>query len=184
MPESQPILHSNRLVLRPFTLADAKDVQRLAGNRAIADTTLRIPHPYPDGAAEEWIQTHAPGYAAGRQATFAITRQQGDAILGTVGLVIDAVTSAAELGYWVGEPYWGQGYATEASWALVDFAFSRLGLHRVHATHLVRNPASGRVMQKLGMQFEGIHRHAVRKWGAYEDLAYYALLATDWHVQR
>ena len=166
--------------MRPFTLADATDVQRLAGSRAIADTTLRIPHPYPDGAAEEWIQSHAAGYAARAQATFALAPVGRGAILGAVGLVIDAGNAVAELGYWVSESYWGRGYATEGSRALLDFAFGMLAVHRIHAAHLVRNPASGRVMQKLGMTFEGIHRHAVRKWGVYEDVAHYGILVTDW----
>lgn len=179
MPDSQPTLCTERLVLRPFALADATDVQRLAGSRAIADTTLRIPHPYLGGAAEEWIQTHAPGFAARTQATFALAPRGGEVILGCVGLVIDADNAAAELGYWVGESCWGQGYATEGGRAVLDFAFGLLALHRIHAAHLVRNPASGRVMQKLGMTFEGIHRHAVRKWGVFEDVAHYGILRTD-----
>jgi RimJ/RimL family protein N-acetyltransferase len=179
MPDALPTLYTERLVLRPFAVADATEVQCLAGSRAIADTTLRIPHPYPEGAAEEWIRSHAPGYAAGTQATFALAPLFGGVILGCVGLVIDADNGTAELGYWVGEPYWGRGYATEGSWALLEFAFGELALHRIHAAHLVRNPASGRVMQKLGMKLEGIHRHGVRKWGVYEDVAHYARLATD-----
>ena len=180
MPDTQPNLRTRRLLLRPFTLADAPDIQSLAGDRAIADTTLRIPHPYPDGAAEEWIRTHAPGFAAGHHATFAITRSGDGTYLGTVGLVIDAPNAAAELGYWIGVPFWGQGYATEASRALLDFGFRALALHRIHATHLMRNPASGRVMQKIGMKLEGVHRHAVRKWGAFEDIVHYAALEADW----
>ena len=86
----------------------------------------------------------------------------------------------AELGYWVGVPYWNRGVATEAARALVAFGFGALGLHRVQARHLTRNPASGRVMQKLGMRLEGVHREAVRKWDRFEDLAMYAVLAREW----
>jgi RimJ/RimL family protein N-acetyltransferase len=180
MTDAQPNLQTERLVLRPFELADAPVVQRLAGSRAIADTTLSIPHPYPEGAAEEWIQSHAPRYREGRLATFAISSPPDRSVLGAVGLVIVPAHATAELGYWVGEPYWGRGYATEASGALLEFGFRTLRLHRIHAHHLVRNPASGRVMQKLGMRLEGTHRHAIRKWGIFEDVAHYAILETEW----
>jgi RimJ/RimL family protein N-acetyltransferase len=100
---------------------------------------------------------------------------------GTAGLVIDAPSAAAELGYWIGVPYCGQGYATEASRALLEFGFRALALHRIPARHLARNTASGRLMQKLGMKFEGVHRHSARKWGVFEDVAIHAMLATEWH---
>lgn len=179
MSEPQPSLYTERLVLRPFTTDDAPDVQRLAGARAIADTTLLIPHPYPDGAAEAWIATHQAGYAGGKSAVFAITSRAGGALLGAMGLHVAPAHASAELGYWIGEPYWGRGYATEAGRAVLEFGFTTLGLHRIHAHHMLRNPQSGRVMEKLGMRFEGILRHAIRKWDTFEDVAQYAILATD-----
>lgn len=178
MDEPQPTLYTERLLLRPFIVADAPDVQRLAGARAIADTTLLIPHPYPDGAAEAWIGTHARGHAEGKLAVFAITSRAEGTLLGAMGLVIASAHASAELGYWIGEPYWGRGYATEAGHAVLDFGFTTLGLHRIHAHHMLRNPQSGRVMVKLGMRFEGILRHAIRKWDTFEDVAQYAILAT------
>ncbi len=180
MTSAQPTLHTERLILRPLVAADAPLVQRLAGARAVADTTLAIPHPYPDGAAETWIQGHAPAFAAGTRASFAIVHRADDFLIGVMGLVIDPGHLRAELGYWIGEGYWGRGYATEGGRAILDCGFASLKLHRIHAQHMVRNPASGRVLQKLGMRFEGIHRHAVRKWGVFEDLAQYAALVTEW----
>jgi RimJ/RimL family protein N-acetyltransferase len=111
---AQPTLQTTRLVLRPMTLADAARVQELVSDRAIADTTAVIPHPYPVGAAAEWIAT------------------------------------------------------------------GPLGLHRVEATHFTRNPASGRVIEKLAMRPEGIFREAFRRWGRYEDIAQRAILADEW----
>ncbi|HEU4564098.1 MAG TPA: GNAT family N-acetyltransferase [Gemmatimonadaceae bacterium] len=175
----QPTLSTARLVLRPFLPEDAPAVQRLAGAREIADTTLTIPHPYPDGAAELWIATHEQGFAAGTVVVFAVTERESGDVVGAVGLVVEPAHASAELGYWIATPYWGRGYATEAAGALVAFALGPLGLHRVQARHLIRNPASGRVMQKLGMRLEGVHRHAVRKWDAFEDVALYAILETD-----
>ncbi len=84
-----------------------------------------------------------------------------------------------ELGYWVGVPYWGRGIATEAAGEVLRFAFDVLGLNRVYATHVPRNPASGRVMEKLGMQREGYLRSHAFAGGHYEDLILYAIIAGD-----
>jgi [ribosomal protein S5]-alanine N-acetyltransferase len=179
-PLPQPSLATERLFLRPFTLADAPAVQALAGAVEIASTTLHVPHPYEDGMAESWILTHAPGYEAGTQATFAITERAGGLLVGAIGLVIEAAHARAELGYWIGVPFWGRGIATEASRALLELGFDRMGLHRIQATYITRNPASGRVMQKLGMQPEGVLRQHVRKWDVFEDLAVCGILAAEW----
>jgi RimJ/RimL family protein N-acetyltransferase len=175
----QPTLQTPRLILRPFVPDDAPAVQRLAGAREVADTTLTIPHPYPDDAAEWWIASHTAGWAEGTLATWAITARADAIVLGAIGLAIAPAHARAELGYWVGVPYWNRGYCTEAARAVVRFAFDALALHRVQARHFVRNPASGRVMEKVGMRFEGVMRGAVRRWDRFEDLAMYAILATD-----
>ena len=175
----QPTLETERLVLRPFVISDAQEVQRLAGDRSIADTTLHVPHPYGDGVAEEWISTHSSKYTSGDLATFAVIQRSDDCLVGTVGITISQAFKRADLGYWIGVPYWGQGYCTEASKCLVDFAFNTLKLHRITAYHLVRNPASGRVMQKLGMTKEGVLREHTCRWGKYEDLVMYGILSSD-----
>jgi RimJ/RimL family protein N-acetyltransferase len=148
--------------------------------REIADTTLTIPHPYPDGAAEAWIATLGPGWEAGKSVTYAVVEAARGALVGAVGLALTPAHAAAELGYWVAVPAWGRGYATEAAGALCEYAFAALGVHRIQARHFVRNPASGRVMQKLGMRCEGVLRAAVRKWDKFEDLALYAVFAPEW----
>jgi RimJ/RimL family protein N-acetyltransferase len=179
-----PVLRTARLLLRPFGFDDALAVQVLAGAREVADTTLHIPHPYPAGAAEQWIATHPATWEAGTGVTYAITDAVTGALMGAVGLTIMPPHARGELGYWVGLPYWNRGYCTEASRALVELGFSQLGLHRIQARHLTRNPASGRVMQKLGMQAEGVSRHAILKNGRFEDLAMYAILADEWTAGR
>ena len=175
----QPTLETERLALRPFVVADAPDVQRLAGAREIAEGTLTIPHPYPAGGAAMWIGTHAEGWASGARANFAIVERASGKFVGAIGVVITPEHSHAELGYWIGVESWGHGFATEAARAIVAFAFDTLGLHRVEARHFIRNPASGRVMQKIGMRHEGVNREAVRRFDRFEDLAVYAILATD-----
>lgn len=166
--------------MRPFDLSDAPDVRRLAGERDIADTTLNIPHPYEDGMAESWIETHKPGYETDSLATFAISLRGGAGLIGAIGLTIDRPFNRAELGYWIGKPFWNQGYATEAANAVIEFGFTDLRLNRISAWHLARNPSSGRVMEKIGMQLEGTARQNTMKWGKYEDMILYGILLEDW----
>lgn len=174
-----PTLITSRLVLRPFTLADALDVQRLAGDRDVASTTLRIPHPYKDGMAEEWIRTHADKFARDEGTSLAVTLRDTGTLMGAVGLEICNEHSKAELGYWIGKPYWGKGFASEAAKALVDYGFQEAGLNRIYAHHIVRNPASGRVMLKIGMRHEGTLRQHTKKWEVFEDVQVYGVLKED-----
>jgi RimJ/RimL family protein N-acetyltransferase len=175
----QEVLQTTRLVLRPFRLDDAATVERLAGAREIADTTLNIPHPYPQGAASAWIGQHEAMREAGTNLVYAITRRDTAELMGAIALSIAAEHARAEIGYWISAAHWNQGYCTEAGRVVVRWAFDSLGLHRVQGRHLVRNAASGRVMTKLGMQLEGIHRDAIRKWDRFENIAHHAILATD-----
>ena len=167
---TQPILETTRLVLRPFALSDAPEVQRFCGDFAVADTTLNIPHPYPDGAAAEFIATHPANYEKGEGVVFALTLKNDQCLIGAMGLDINKRFRRAEIGYWIGKPFWNQGYATEAGRAVVDFAFTQLGLHKIVGTYLTRNPASGRVMQKIGLTQEGLLRSHVIKWDCLEDI--------------
>jgi len=153
-------------------------VQRLAGTREIADTTLTIPHPYLDGMAESWIGTHGDAWDRQERATLAITTEAGG-VIGAISLHLKQAHRRAELGYWVGRPFWNHGYATEAARAVIAFGFSALGLNRIHAAHLTRNPASGRVLIKAGMRFEGTLREHIIKGERPEDLAEYAILCAD-----
>jgi ribosomal-protein-alanine N-acetyltransferase len=178
--KQRAILQTHRLILRPFEIADARDVQRLAGDHAIADTTLNIPHPYEDGMAEQWISTHQPQFDAGDLANFAIALRATGELVGAIGLVINRRFDRAELGYWIGRPYWSHGYCTEAGHAVLRYGFTELNLNRIHAYHLSRNPASGRVMEKLGMTREGLFRQHAKKWGRYEDIIEYGLVRQDW----
>lgn len=179
-----PIIETERLVLRPFSLADAPAIQRLAGERDIASTTLTIPHPYPDGAAEQWIGKHQEAFSRGEALDLAVTRRLDGALVGAVGLRIEAEHAHAEMGYWIGKPYWGRGYCTEAAGAVVRYGFEALGLNRIYACHFRRNPASGRVMQKIGMAYEGCRRGHLRKWGQFEDLATYGILKEEYEARQ
>jgi len=179
-----PRLVSARLHLRPFADRDAASVFQWAGDARVADTTALIPHPYPKGAAEAWIATHEAAWELGRGLTLAVSLRASSELIGAIGLTISPEHQRGELGYWIGVPYWGQGYATEAARLLVDHAFGAIELHRVFAHHFVRNPASGRVLEKIGMTREGCQRQAFRKHGRYEDLACYGILRGEWGRRR
>jgi [ribosomal protein S5]-alanine N-acetyltransferase len=180
--EPYPTLRTERLLLREFVPEDAPDVRKLAGAREVARTTRPIPHPYPEGEAERWISTHRAAFETGEAVHFAVVTREGGELVGGVTLVISEGDDRAHPTYWIGVPYWGRGYATEAAREVVRYAFEDLDLHLVHAAHFGSNPASGRVMQKVGMSYEGTLREHHKKWGVYEDRVEYGLLAGDWRA--
>lgn len=175
-----PTLELERLRLRPFRMSDAPTVQTLAGAYEIAETTVNIPHPYPDGVAEEWIATHQETFEEGQGVAFAIERQSDHNLVGAIGLTVNKKHHLAELGYWVGKPYWNQGYATEAAREVIRFGFEDMNLNRIQARYMNKNPASGRVMQKIGMQYEGTLRQALHRFDEFEDAHVYAILRENY----
>ncbi len=154
-------------------------MEELCANPAIADTTLHIPYPYPAGLALEWISRHAANWEEGRSVTFAIVRRTDNLLLGSISLGFDPTNESAEMGYWLGEPYWNQGYTTEAARAVLEFGLTELRLNRIMAQHFSRNPASGRVMEKAGMKYEGCLRQRLKKRDHFEDVAIYAIVKSD-----
>ena len=150
----QPILLSERLRLRAFQQADAKRVSELAGNYEVAKTTASVPHPYTQDDAVQWISSHDEAKEAGVRFAFAVTCMDDDKVIGVVSL-FDIENAEAEIGYWIGQPYWGNGFCTEAVRAVIEFGFESLGLTKIVGAHFAGNPASGRVLQKCGMSFKG-----------------------------
>ena len=179
-----PTLHTVRLVLRAFTLGDAPEVRRLAGEWEVARTLLSVPHPYGEGLAEEWISGHPSELERNEGVHFAVVLREREEICGACGLIINSRDANAELGYWIGVPYWGRGYATEAAREVLRYGFEDLRLHRVYAAHFGNNPASGTVLTKIGMSYEGTRREHHRKYGDYEDRVEYGLLAREWLAAR
>jgi ribosomal-protein-alanine N-acetyltransferase len=175
-----PTIRTARLLLGTFKPEDAPDLQRLAGAREIADTTVSIPHPYDLDHALAWIGNQRKESVRGRATNFAIRLLPGSPLIGCAGLRdIDHEHLQAELGFWIGREWWGQGYAREASTAVIRFGFETVGLNRICAHHMARNPAAGRVLLHVGMQREGLLRERVKKWGVYEDVVLYAILRED-----
>jgi ribosomal-protein-alanine N-acetyltransferase len=164
------------VLLRRFVVSDADGVERLAGEREVAETTAAIPHPYPRGGATAWIATHEAAVASGVEYTYAVTDLAG-LVVGSIGLR-PRRGEHENIGYWIGRAYWGRGYATAAARAIIVLGFELLELEAITASHLVRNAASGRVMEKCGMRLLRRERRDHR--GAPEDFCVRAIAREEW----
>jgi RimJ/RimL family protein N-acetyltransferase len=180
LPAEHPLLETPQLLLRALRMEDAPAIQQLAGAKEIASTTLLVPHPYLDGMAQAWIRAHPQRFQSGKAIEWAIVQRKSEQLCGCIGLMLRASDHRGELGYWVGVPYWGHGYATEAARAVIKWAFGVLELNRVCAHHFTRNPASGRVLSKAGLRHEGTFRQHILKWDQFEDIECYGVLRNDW----
>ena len=175
-------LRTARLLLRSMEGEDVPALVRLAGANEIAATTLNIPHPYADDDARSFLAKANEDYNAGRSVAFAISISPGRELSGAVGLNIAVPHMHAELGYWIGVPFWGKGYATEAASTVVAFGFEMLRLHRIFAHHFSGNTASQRVLEKIGMRHEGRFPQHIQKWGRFIDVENYGLLAEQFRT--
>ncbi len=148
-----PTLESQRIVLRPYELADAQSVHRLAGDKIIAEMTANIPHPYVDGMAEEWISKHSNWFSDRQAIALAIQLSETGEHIGTISIT-QIEGKSGNLGYWVGVPYWGNGYCSEAASLIIEYGFHEYGLNLIYARHLPENSASGKVMTKNGFVYK------------------------------
>jgi len=146
----QPELLTDRLILRELTQTDAPQIQKMAADKRVSDMTANIPYPYPDGAAAEWIGEHANDWLEQKKLTLGI-QAQDSGLIGAISLEFNE-TDSAELAYWLGVDYWGQGFATEAVKGMVDYGLRQQKLKTINARILSRNPASGRVLLKSGFE--------------------------------
>jgi RimJ/RimL family protein N-acetyltransferase len=151
-----PVLETKRLAMRAPRLEDAKRVAALANDRRIAENVARIPHPYQVPDAESFI---SGANKVGGEAVFLITLRD-ETVIGACGIMLQERTP--ELGYWLGLPYWGKGYATEALHAVIDYAFTDLAHDELQAGARVTNPASRRVLEKCGFQWTGVGLTRIR----------------------
>lgn len=150
-----PVLETERLTLRAPRCGDVKTIAALANDRRIAANTARIPHPYGAVDAEQFIAS-----VNKRDGETCFVIMLADRLIGACGL--DPQDDGTELGYWLGAPYWGRGFATEAARALIDHAFGELELATLQAGARVSNPASRRVLEKCAFQWTGVRLTRIR----------------------
>jgi RimJ/RimL family protein N-acetyltransferase len=141
-------MRSQRLSYRPLSARDAGRIAVLAGDWDVARMTSRIPHPYSLIDADLWIASIGDD-------EFVRGVEQDGTLIGAIGYIVGADARQAEIGYWIGKPWWGHGYATEAAGTLIDYCFAAGGFRRLTCGHFIDNPASARVIAKLGFRRVG-----------------------------
>lgn len=180
----QTVLETLRLQLRPIGLSDTLEIQENASIREIADTMISLPHPYPAGEAECYITRKQKERNAGSSTTFVIEKREQKGFIGLIEVRdIDREHSQGELSFWLARRAWGHGYMSEVVQVIVQYGFEVLNLNRLFAYHMLRNPATGRVLEKSGFRQEGLLRQRVQKWGEYEDVVLMAILRQDWQTE-
>ena len=176
---SLPELETSRLVLRPLKMKDAKDIFAYASDPDVARYVLWEPHKTV-ADTRNYIRYIRALYHRGLPASWAVTLRKSGQVIGTIGFMwYSDANSAAEIGYSFSKAHWNMGYATEALRAVIDSVFRTLPVNRLEAQHDVRNPASGRVMEKGGMRKEGVLRQRIKNKGEFVDVALWSFLRTD-----
>ena len=173
------VLANESIKMRSFEPTDIAPVLALASASEIAENTF-VPHPYSQDAAEEFVNRVRQQWSLDEAYVFAILDRSSDAFVGAMGIHPEGKHNSAEVGFWIGKPFWGRGLATSALRLLIRFGFQQLHLNRIEAGHLVHNAASGRVMQKADMRCEGIRRQALLHRNQYKDVVWYAILREDY----
>lgn len=174
------VLRSDSLTLRPFVREDLPGVLALVQEKEVASTTLNIPYPCGEAEINDWFQLQRRELEEGKGLRWAVRLAETDELIGAMKLATHPEYESAEIGYWIGKPYWGKGYASEAARLVIDYAFNTLELNRIEAHAMVENVGSSRVLHKLGMQEEGYHPQLIKRWGEFKDVKTYGLLREQW----
>jgi [ribosomal protein S5]-alanine N-acetyltransferase len=175
-----PALETERLLLRRLEMSDAPRLYELFGNYEVLRMITGVPYPYSEDHARDFIGRTQQNMDAETNFAFAMVSKSEQTLIGCVELGVTHQFRRGDLGYWVGVPYWGQGYMTEAVRRIMRFGFEDFNLNRIYSCHFAHNPASGRVMQKLGMTYEATFRQYVVKFDEYVDMVYYGILKSEW----
>ena len=175
-------LENDRLMMRPLEARDSGAILELVVAPEIAANTF-VPQPYPPEAADEFIQRGRDSWRDDDAYVFAIIEKSSQRFAGCMGIHPVSEHNRAEVGYWLGAPFWGRGLATSALRLLLQFGFETLKLNRVEAGCFDHNPASGRVMEKAGLRLEGLRRQYVMHREQYKDVLWYAILREDYAAQ-
>jgi [ribosomal protein S5]-alanine N-acetyltransferase len=171
-------LMTERLIMRPFTKSDAPTVQNLANNKEVAEI-IGLPQPYLLEHALDWIEIQPAQFEKGTEFPLAIIEKGSNELVGTITLRVDAVNQKGELGYWMGRPFWGKGFATEAVKRMTLFGMDELGLNRIWAAVISRNKGSISVLQKAGLKKEGLLKGDRLVSGTFEDIEIFGILKQE-----
>ena len=178
LPDPQPTLTTERLVLAPYALEDEGWVAELAGPLDVARWT-GLPHPMDRPIARTWLTDRTVQYAAGRSIGWAARLRSDGTPIGGGSLRLNVEFELADLGFWLGAAHWRQGYATEIAMRVADFAFDDWGARRLEAHCVADNAGSSRLLTNLGFVEEGRLRQGFQRFGAIHDLLLYGLLREE-----
>ena len=182
VPRTFPVIDTSRLTLRQFQLIDAPRVKELAGARELAETTF-MPHPYKEGEAELWIMNQYEDFKRRQMVNFAMELKESCELIGSIGLDLELGHRRAQMGFWVGVPYWNKGYCTEAARGVLEYGFEKLKLNRIYASHFTSNPASGHVLKKIGMHHEGTQKQHYVRFDKFVGAENYGLVRSEYGSQ-
>jgi len=174
-----PTLETERLRLRQFVISDKSRLMEIANSREIAEGTF-IPFPYENEFAVDFIESQFRDYKNGNLVNYAVVLKEPDLLIGSMGISIDNKLNEGEIGFWIGLDYWGNGYCTEAANAVINYGFTKRKLDRIFAFHFRDNVASGKVLQKIGMELKGITKKEYWHRGKLKDTVHYSIYRTDY----
>ncbi|MDR0715698.1 MAG: GNAT family N-acetyltransferase [Puniceicoccales bacterium] len=174
-----PQLYTNRLSLRAMHAGDFSDIQYHVNTKAVCDNLSYTPHPYTMEMAENWMRNVNYGMNNGTCCYWSICDRATGEFIGSMGISIFREQDGSEIHYWIGEKFWNKGYCTEASKRTIKHVFDDLKLHRLQITHRKENVGSRRVVEKCGFVFEGEFRDELKRFGAYENVVHYSMLADE-----
>ncbi|MBQ8072614.1 MAG: GNAT family N-acetyltransferase [Clostridia bacterium] len=174
-----PVLETSRLILRPLRMRDARDLFSWCADPQVARYVLWSAHQSPR-ETRDYIRYMRHLYRERMPSSWGIVNRDGDQVIGTIGLMAwSPENSSCEIGYSLARECWGRGFMTEAASRLIRSLFEDLGVNRIEARHDLRNPASGRVLEKCGMLKEGVLRSGIINKGETVDIALWAILKSD-----
>lgn len=177
-------LKTQRIILRPFVMDDAKNFSNLLKDKEVAATTLMLPYPCDPDKANEIIERYIEEGKLKKSMHWAIIDFKSNEFMGGIRLVLNPLFNSAELGFWLGKKFWDKGFTFEASEKIIGFGFVELKLNRIEAHSMVENIASVKLLKKLGFKQEGLHRELVMKWDEYKDVKTFGLLKKDYTQKR
>jgi len=181
--EEFPELITNRLMLRKIQLSDVSSLLKYANNKNISDQIFNIPFPYHEEDAIYRLNFVLQGFKNKECYVFAITLKDENELIGEIGLHLDKTNNNAQLGYWIAEPFWGKGIATEAASEILKFGFEELNLNKIYATHYPENEASGKVMLNNKMIKEAELKEHYRIDNVYRSVIQYRLTKQEYGAQ-
>ena len=174
-------LETDRFILKPISLDDAEEIYQNVKDIDIARYMINLPHPYPEDGAIKYIKQATELMKKGLSYELSIRLKTTGELVGVMAILkVDRKNKNAELGYWIAKKYWNSGFASEAGLRILEFGFEVLNLERIYAKYYPENKASSRVMEKMGMKFEGTMRHEIFKKGKYFDMSYYGIIKEEW----